>query len=162
VITADLPAGSTVMHQVTATVPFGIQGAYNVFLKVDRDNVVTETTKADNLVKTPIQILYAPPPADLVVDTITVPATALTGQSISVAWRVKNQGSGQTNVATWSDRVYLSANGVLDSNSIVLGTFSHTGVLSSADSYGQVQSLTLPVDLAAGSYTVFVSTDFFN
>src|SRR5581483_2603392 len=156
-----LAPGQSYTQQVTGIVPFGSLGAYTVFFRLDTGNVILESNESDNLVAVPIQVLFAPPPADLTVDAVTVPATGNTGQPISVSWRVTNNGTATTQVASWSDQVFLSSDAVFGGD-VLLGTFTHTGALDAGGSYGQVQNVTLPVNLAAGTYTLFVLTDSSN
>ena len=83
---------------------------------------------------------------------------------MSVQWTVTNTGQGSTrpNETAWTDRVYLSDNGVLDtSTDTLLGSFPHNGGLAAGASYTQSQSLMLPVGIS-GPYTLFVVTDATN
>ena len=49
------------------------------------------------------------PYADLVVESIEVPAAVLTGYELAVTWTVANRGIGLTNTGRWNDDVYLGA-----------------------------------------------------
>src|SRR5262249_55500733 len=51
------------------------------------------------------------PPADLVINTITVPASAQSGQPVHLSWTGKNIGLNSA-VGSWSDAVYLSSDPV--------------------------------------------------
>ncbi len=77
-------------------------------------------------------LLLAQTTPDLATSMVTVAATGLTGQQAAVSWQVTNQGTAATAAAGWSDQVYLSADGQLDSSSISLGTFLHTGASAQA------------------------------
>ena len=57
---------------------------------------------------------------DLVVTSVTAPATATAGQSIPVSWTVENEGSAAT-VDNWYDDVYLSTNQTLGGEVAYLG-----------------------------------------
>ena len=158
--TQALVASGTYDRQATLKVPFGLEGAFRIMWKVDTGNTVSESDETDNLVSAPIDLLYAPPPADLRVDAVTIPGTAASGETISVAWRVTNAGTATTESSQWSDRVYLSNNDTLGGD-VELATFAHSGVLEAAGSYAQVQDVRLPVDLTAGNYWLFVQTDVY-
>ncbi len=108
-----------------------------------------------------LSVQLSSPSPDLTTDAVTVAATGSTGQAVPVTWRVTNQGSAPTGSLQWSDRVFLSADGKLDSSSIPLGTFTHTGALNPGDSYSQAENVALPLALATGSYTIFVQADVF-
>ncbi len=56
------------------------------------------------------------------------------------------------------DDVYIDASSTLDSNAVLLGSFTHTGLLDPGDSYSQSQLVTLPIDLL-GSYNLFIVAD---
>ena len=77
---------------------------------------------------------------------------------MDLSWRVTNQGTAATDQDSWTDVVYLSSDANV-SNDIWLGNFPHTGRLNAGESYSQVKTLTLPVDLTAGQYWIFVVTD---
>ena len=74
-----------------------------------------------------------------------------------MTWQVLNQGTA-TVTGPWSDGVYLSGDDQF-ANAKLLGAFVHQGGLDSGARYSQQQTLTLPVDLAAGTYRIFVQTD---
>jgi hypothetical protein len=127
---------------------------------MDQDDDAT-AGQADDVYNFTLQLTEPTP--DLVPDSVNVSPTGLTGQPVTVTWRVKNNGDAVTGALSWSDRVYLSANGKFDADSIALDpTFSHSGALNPGDSYSQSQSVKLPLNLAAGSYTVFVQADTLN
>ena len=84
--------------------------------------------RANNRHEVPIEVVYADPPADLRIDAVTAPTSVDTGQQMAVSWRVTNHGTAVTQTAAWYDRVYLSADAVLDTGAdLVLGTFRHNG-----------------------------------
>lgn len=160
---AALPVGQEIQLSGAAKVPFGIVGTYTVFLVTDRVGTVAEGDaggEANNILAIPIDIQFAPPPADLVVDVVTAAATAQTGGPLTVTWRVANLGTATTPTANWSDRVILSNNGLFgDADDLTLTTQPHSGPLHSTDTYTQVETAFLPVDLDAGTYYVFIATD---
>ena len=62
-----------------------------------------------NMVSGPIQTFRLIPLPDLTVTNVLAPATAISGQTISLSWTVKNVGLGRTPAnKTWTDAVYLS------------------------------------------------------
>ena len=66
--------------------------------------------------------------SDLATTSVTAPATATDGQSITVGWQVKDQSTSSAS-GTWQDSVYLSATPTITSSSILLGTEPHSGGL---------------------------------
>ena len=169
--TALAPGGS-LTRSFTYTVPWGLTGRYNVFIRVDTWNAVPESNEVNNAVDftrvsdtqdNRLEITYADPPANLRVDAVTVPATALTGALLDVAWRTANHGTATTQASSWSDRIWLSPTATFDpATATELGTYLRTGALDAAANYSQLKSVRLPDALAAGTYWVFVQTDVYN
>lgn len=161
-VTSSQPLGAnaTESRQAAFTVPFGLEGSYYVLFRLDHYNAVQEANESNNLVSAPIEVLYSQPPADLVVDTVTVPATGASGQEVSISWRVTNRGTAATEGGRWSDRVYLSADTTFGGD-VALGIFQHDGTLAADGSYAQVQNIWLPVNLAAGPQWVIVQSDYY-
>src|SRR5207253_4057163 len=101
-----------------------------------------------------------PPPADLRVDGLTVPATAHTSGGVTVSWTVGNHGANAT-AGGWTDAAYLSTDGVWDVNDRLLGRVSSPGPLAA----GANTTLSLQADLppvTPGTYHVIVRTDIYN
>ena len=108
----------------------------------------------------PITVTYQVHPPDLVPIAVTAPATVTWPQPnpvVSVTWSVTNQGTG-TASGTWSDRVWFSANGVLDANSLDIGDFAYNQTVPVGGGYSQSHTVTLPMT-ASGNYTLFVQVD---
>ena len=87
------------------------------------------------------------------------PASAVgtTGQDLTVGYTVDNV-SPHAAFGSWTDSIYLSADGALDDNSLLLGRVTHTGGLAGLSSYNG--SLTAPVpNVSPGPYDIIVVTD---
>ena len=61
-------------------------------------------------------------------------AAALPGSAILVNWTVTNQSSGDTAVSIWQDSVYIDTGTTLSSNAVLLGSFTHYGLLAGGGS----------------------------
>ena len=105
-------------------------------------------------------IIDQPPPSDLVVSGIVVPASGQTGQPVTISFSVTNQ-SGATAQGSWSDAVYLSTDSQWDLSDILLGKVVHTGDVAVGGSYTGQLTATLP-PAKEGSYRIIVRTDIFN
>ncbi len=151
----SLAAGASYTNTVTTTLPNGLNGAYYLFVDTDSANAVFELSNAAKLSGPSGAIQVSQAPADLVVSTASAPATALPGSAILVNWTVANQSTGDTAVSSWQDSVYVDPGATLDGNAVLLGSFTHNGLLTGGGSYAQSQLLTLPIDLL-GSYNLFV------
>jgi hypothetical protein len=142
------------------TVPSGLEDDFYVFVRTDRNNQVYEHTFESNNAgydATPVRINLTPP-ADLVVSSV-VPATGEAGTDLRVQWTVINQGFSNTEGSSWIDRVIASRDEVLgNSDDVVLGEFSHSGLLGVDEVYLRDEQIALPFNLE-GAYQVFVMTD---
>jgi subtilase family serine protease len=99
---------------------------------------------------------------DLRVDTVINPSNAYSGQSISVSWKVKNYGLGNTLTQQWQDKVYLSADNILQTNiDYYLGSIQNLSYLNPDQSYLQTATFGIPQELV-GNYYVIVYTDYYN
>ncbi|MFM9024704.1 MAG: CARDB domain-containing protein, partial [Planctomycetaceae bacterium] len=145
----------------TVTLPPTISGTRHLFVVTDRERRVFELERSNNAMRstTPLVVSFLPP--DLVADTVTAPDAASAGGSIPVGFRVRNVGTGPTNVAAWSDRVVLSADAVVgNADDVALADVPRPGSLAAAGSYTVAGSLvTIPLSVATGDYFLFVVAD---
>src|SRR6185312_1742288 len=105
---------------------------------------VYELNTLNNATPTSVPILLQqPPPADLVVDTITSPLTANVGDTITVTWTGRNQAANPAS-GTWTDAVYLSSTPVWNYNDPLLGRVSFTGTLATDQTYTSTLTAAIP------------------
>ncbi|HOY32699.1 MAG TPA: CARDB domain-containing protein [Bacteroidales bacterium] len=103
-----------------------------------------------------------PPEPDLIVNSIIPPSNAFSGQPVNVTWTVKNTGDGNTIVSSWKDKVFLSSDSVLNTDSAYnLGIFSHTGILNPDSSYTCTKSVIIPPNIF-GTFYFYITTDINN
>ena len=96
---------------------------------------------------------------DLVVNSIQVPASAFSGQTVNIDWTIKNKGSGSTGSQQWYELIYLSADTILTPNlDKYLGGTANLSALNTNQSYAQTTSFTLPQGIA-GNYYILIKTD---
>ncbi|MBD2415927.1 hypothetical protein FACHB389_31060 [Nostoc calcicola FACHB-389] len=95
---------------------------------------------------------------DLVVTAANAPAIAGLGETISVSWTVKNQGTVYA-FSDWYDYVYISNDQFLDySTDTYLTQRRYTGFLGTGNSYTATQNIDIPNDVAGGDrYLLFVT-----
>ncbi|WP_013334633.1 CARDB domain-containing protein [Gloeothece verrucosa] len=155
-----LLAGGSYTLSSSVTIPNLTPGNYYLLLAPDYNGQQPESNETNNLAVAPLQIA-APPHADLLVEAVSTPSTALSGDAIQVLWRVRNQGNAVTNSNSWTDRVILSSDDQLDNNDLELGRLNHSDTLAIGDSYTQSASYTLPNGIS-GNYHIFVVTDINN
>jgi subtilase family serine protease len=141
------------------SLPNTLTGTYYVFGVTDSGDQVFELNNVNNFTQSINQVQIVSQPADLVVTDAVIPTTGEAGKAISVQWTVKNQGTGDTIVNSWSDRLVASTNGVLgDADDLTLASFIRTGLLGFNGTYSRSESVILPFALE-GNYQLFVVTD---
>ncbi|XP_041361873.1 uncharacterized protein LOC121377841 [Gigantopelta aegis] len=97
--------------------------------------------------------------ADFMVDSITVPPQAFSGQSMSVRWQVKNIGGLGSERSTWYDAIYIGTSTKL-SDARRVKVVRKSMFLDPNDGYSSVTDISLRKD-DLGSYYVFVTTDIY-
>lgn len=144
-------------REVAFSVPNGLEGEFFVIVKTDSKTQVFENGQTtNNIGVSEGAVEIESHPADLVV-AATAPTTGEAGKTISVMWTVTNQGTGDTDVEEWVDKVFLSTDTVLG-NDLLLGTFHHEGGLGVDESYSREEQIELPFTVV-GNYRLFVVTD---
>jgi subtilase family serine protease len=140
-------------------------GNYYLLFVADAATNVVETTRGNNVVASPL-VINSP---DLVAASLTVNPVFSSQQPISAVYSVSN-ASSVTAYAGWSDRLYLSPDGIVESNNIPLiygyDYFSgapyldlvHDSDLAGGDSYSQLANSTVP-PVAAGDYFVLLQAN---
>ncbi len=100
----------------------------------------------------------AVPYADLQVANFTAPVSGVAGEAISVSWSVANNGNLDT-PAAWNDQIVISTDSIIGNNDdLVIGTYRHTGILKTGESYTKSVSVNLPYK-PAGKYYLAVKSD---
>ncbi|HET6430321.1 MAG TPA: LEPR-XLL domain-containing protein [Phycisphaerae bacterium] len=126
---------------VTTAVEYSFSGA----------NAATLTTVL-GLAHVPITV------PDLTVPSVSAPAVAVSGQPITVDWRVVNDSLIPAPSQPWRDRVYLSTDDVLSGDDMALNDYDHTTGLAGQAGYNM--SETMPtLHVPPGLYYVIVETD---
>ena len=155
--------------QAEFRLPRELTGPYYVFVQTDpatsaqepRGKVFEASNEGNNVTvsSTPV-LIELPPPSDLVVDSISVPANGSTGEQVQITFTVSNK-AGATAEGAWTDALYLSADSEWGLNDILLGKVTRSGALVVGESYTSQLLATLP-PAKAGAYRIIVRTDIFN
>jgi subtilase family serine protease len=155
------PGGS---YTITRSVPIPqsvAAGEYNLFLRTDAYQQVTETDKSNNSnALTPVTLIITRQTPDLQITQITVPSVAESLQAITVSFTVENRGTAATQANSWVDGIWLSLDDTLDSDDILLDQVQRSGSLLVNGSYTVNRTMTLPE--VTGNYRIIVRTDRFN
>ena len=158
-LSTTLDAGETSQQlSVDVDVPEDLWGDYYIIVWPDPGQFLS-MDRIDCAILVPLQ---AGLPADLEVEEVAVPETALSGQPIDVTWTVRNASLETTHVSWWDDKLYLSRDDSLETtgDNLLMGTYRHNGVLEFDDTYTSPESgtITLPED-ADGQYYFIVQAD---
>ncbi|CCI38865.1 putative Subtilisin [Microcystis aeruginosa PCC 9701] len=104
--------------------------------------------------------IIIPPPSDLVVTGVTVPASGIPGQAISLSYTVQNQGT-ESAYGSWTDAVYLSADNQWDIGDVLVGQVNRSGDVATGASYTETLNGVVP-GVNLGDYYVLVRSDIRN
>lgn len=158
-----LAPGASYSNSADLTVPNLTPGVYYVLIKTDDyygNGYQGETDETNNAFTVAGTITLTAP--DLVVTSVTAPATGVSQGPATISWTVMNNETSPA-PASWYDRVYLSTSATLFSGSTYSAGDYATGSntpLAAGASYTRTQSVTLP-NVPAGDYYVFVYTDIY-
>jgi len=93
---------------------------------------------------------------DLAVTEVVAPASGETGETVTVSYRVANQGVAPA-VGSWTERVYVSDRAVIDGRATMLRQYVRSGPLDVGAVSSQSLQVSLPV--AVTRYYILVQTD---
>ena len=154
-----LNVGDSYSNSLTVTLPQGIDDDYFFIVRTDASNQVFELdNEGDNEnVGGPTDVMLTPPP-DLQVSSVNAPGQAFSGQPMTLTWTVTNEGSGRTLESRWLDRIYMSADDVVDSSDFLLAQQSRSDALEAGQSYTVTRDVTLPIGVS-GDFFFIIQTD---
>ena len=151
-------AGSYSATNQFAAIPGGLSpGTYKLFLVTDSYNQVYEGTNENNNLYGPVPITITAHAADLQITAASAPTNAVSGSSVLVQWTEKNGGDLSPNSSSWLDAVYITRNGLLDADAILLGYNQNPTNLFPGTSYTNSLSVALPSNLQSNYYFVVVA-----
>jgi subtilase family serine protease len=148
-----LAAGAVYSSTLTPSLPATTTtGLHYLIAVADPDKTILESNETNNTLTR--SFLVGP---DLVVTAWSAPSSAAPGATISITDTITNQGGGTAPAST--TRYYLSVNAGLDSSDIQLpGGRAVPGLAPGAVSTGTA-SFTIPSDIAAATYYLFIKAD---
>ncbi|HEV7330206.1 MAG TPA: CARDB domain-containing protein [Flavisolibacter sp.] len=160
-----LTKGQSYSNTQTVVLPNGVAGTFYLLMVSDYTYQNKDTIRPNNYRPVydangnPIQIaIQLTPPSNLLVAELNVPQERAAGQPVVISWKIKNTGTGTTAAASWTEKLYLSANGVIDQGDILLGSSVRGDSLKAQQLYSDSVSVLLPVH-ASGNYYVILKTD---
>ena len=96
--------------------------------------------------------------ADLAMGNITIPASGVAGQDVTISYTVTNNAANPTFASSWVNSVYLTLGTTLDPFALLIGHVQHSGVVGGHASYSGTLTAPLP-GIVPGSYHVIVLAD---
>lgn len=152
----DLAAGATYQGTAEIVLPDDIaDGNYQIIVVADSSNRVIERNQENNNTYIDSEFLTFTHP-DIVVDDLTAPATAVSGDTISIIYQVENQGTGAT-FGGWSDRLYLSEDEIFDPEEDRQLTDYEHSLLEVDGTHGVSLDVEMPVDVSGDYHLLLVS-----
>lgn len=155
-----IPA-TTTLQQAFADVTLPVDaslGTRYVGAIVDYDNQVVETNEVDNTRSATISVVNPP---DLRFTTLTVtPASAHSGDTVEISYKVINAGSSQA--GDFKTRLYFSETNVIDTQDAELPHERSTSLANGADTGLIIAHVALPLGLPTGMRYVGGITDVDN
>ena len=112
------------------TVPTLAAGSYYLIVWTNATGSLHEEDDDNSRLAIPLTITTS----DLVPTALSAPASAVTGQGITVSWTVKNAGTGPT-VGTWADTLHLSPTPTCCAGATLLGRWERTALAAGASLY---------------------------
>lgn len=165
-----LAASGSYGGSLTVTAPRNLEGPYYVFVVTDPARTwgtgdygrVREFGREQNNATAAAQpiILETPPPADLKVTNVTLPASAKVGDEVRISYTVAND-SINTAYGRWTDALYLSSDNSWDLGDVLIGKVDHVGDLAGGGSYSGTLTAKLP-PLKDGNWRIIVRPDLYN
>ncbi len=150
---------------VPVTVPDRYAGQVYVIVDIDANHVIDQWPNGTHdLEYQPIYVNPIPLP-DLVLSNVVVPTQVIAGSTFNVSYTVTDLGSGPTLEDNWTDAVWLTRDKtrpIPASGDILLTQIAHSGGLALDAGYDQTLSITLPINLAPGTYYITPWTDMYS
>src|SRR5262249_20144263 len=140
-----LAAGTSEDRSANVTLPLQPDGAYRFVVVADADNAVFESDETNNLRASNVALQLGHPA--LQAGITSAPATATSGDIVTVQWSVGNGGTADA-LGTWTDRLYVSTKNTLDASARLLAEVAHAGTVSAGAGYWAQATVALPQDMS--------------
>ena len=155
-----LQPGTSLIRRETIQLPsIPAAGQYTLFFRTNPFADIEESRSDNNLFSLPITINLDGP--DLAIVAATAPTSARFGESITLSWTVRNEGTAAA-IASWYDDVYLSDDEVFDARDreLAFSVVSNPIPLAVGQSYSRTLAATVPRALfRQGTYYLLFRSD---
>jgi trimeric autotransporter adhesin len=136
-------------------------GSYYILHVADADKKVTETNENDNVAYSTSMLTVSAYTVDLQHNTYTVsPASTPAGSTLNLTTRMFNNGTTMTPSSNMG--FYLSSNTTIETTDVLLGTYTYPTITASSYSAVYYPTVTLPSNLATGTYYLLFVADYDN
>ncbi|WP_372898838.1 CARDB domain-containing protein, partial [Stieleria sp.] len=145
--------GESYLSMMTVDLPDLPDGEYRIILATDDTDRLSEGPYESNntLVGGTVRIDHP----DIVVQDLTVPATANSGQTLPVNFEFVNQGTGVA--SAWQQRIYLSDDLTVSADDRLLDEFAINQPLDPQQTRGVTRELLMPIDVQGAKYVLVVT-----
>jgi hypothetical protein len=155
-----LTAGDSYTISRNITIPQTSLGNRYLLFVADRDNYQGETNENDNI--RALGLTITAPDLIVVPNSIVAPSNAALGETVSLSWMVKNQGTSATGNNNWTDYIYLSSDAVLDANDTLITSRTTNSAdlpLGTNSEYEASLDFTIPNNIILGDRYLIVKAD---
>ena len=152
--TVNIAVGDTMPNIATGMIPTNAAAGFYYFYAVtDYTNTFYEHTgESNNTVRSALTFVQIYP-LDLTIDSISGPTTVDWGQNVTYTLLVTNNTNVPTSAQQWVDRLYLTLDGAIQTNSTHVDR-NHTTTLLPGESYQVSFDLTIPFGSPSSLYLV--------
>src|SRR5439155_394568 len=137
-------------------------GPYHLIVQTDVNNQVFEYTAENNNIgfDPDPMVITVPPPSDLEVSAIVLPASAFAGDVIKISWTGINHGPNPI-TGFWIDAVYISADTTWDIGDKAIGRVEQNRTLAVGATYTAQLNAAVP-GVLPGGYHLIVRSDIYD
>ncbi|MBK8386898.1 MAG: VCBS repeat-containing protein [Candidatus Accumulibacter sp.] len=164
----SIAAGASRLRSQVFRLPEGVRGVGEIEISVSTDEgrdgqgaLLEINTRGDaesNNRAVTTTTATARPYADLRVDALVAPSSAVGTLPIRVSWSVSNQGSTDAD-QDWTDQIVYSTDALIgDADDVVIASVRHSGGLRVGESYSQTAEVAIPIR-SAGRYHLGIRSD---
>ena len=147
--------------ELSLSIPIFLESnIYDLFIVTDKYRTVQDTRRENNVVKMNGIVVRSLPKPDLQPMFSARNMTSRSGQPISVAYKISNNGPGQTfSGIPWFDTLFLSEDLVLDPFDIRLAVLERSQDSLPSSSFSNIVNANLPFDLTGKVYYLLLKAD---
>ncbi|MBO9563924.1 MAG: hypothetical protein J7621_14170 [Niastella sp.] len=155
-----LAPGASYEDSLEVYLPINAAGNYYLVFVTDNPRVVYEHLNENNNAAQQQIFIIQPEPADLIVTDIVAPAQVATEDSVTITWKLRNQGINPAS-GYFREGIYLSADDKWDVDDVLLADHKDQAYITPLSA--KDQSLRVKIKgVKDGKYFVIVRTDLVN